>query len=228
MILAADYRPAATHGDLYRAAQAGAPAIGLIDGVFGDAPSVWHREILWALARSIPVYGAASMGALRAVELAAFGMIGVGRIYRAFRDGALEADDAVAVIHAPAALGSRPLSDALVDICATLAAAGRAAIVSPVTRRRLASLARALHYRERSYGRLLDLARQADVPAGQVEALAAFVKITKLSQKARDATALLRRMRADQRKGWTCPPPQFGFRETAHWSTAVRSWSNPQ
>ncbi|WP_198679170.1 TfuA-like protein [Thermomonospora amylolytica] len=41
------------------------------------------------------------MGALRAAELDRFGMRGVGRIYADYRDGRLEADDAVTLLHSP-------------------------------------------------------------------------------------------------------------------------------
>ena len=66
---------------------------------------VWHKEILWALPEGVPVFGSASMGALRAAELRGFGMRGVGRIFEAFREGALEDDDEVALAHGPAATG---------------------------------------------------------------------------------------------------------------------------
>ncbi len=62
--------------------------VGLIDGAFAETRAVWHREILWALSQGIHVFGAASMGALRAVELAPFGMRGVGTVYRAYQTGA--------------------------------------------------------------------------------------------------------------------------------------------
>ena len=57
--------------------------IGIIDGYFEIVPTVWHKEILWAMAQGIHVFGAASIGALRAAELDAFGMRGIGRIYEA-------------------------------------------------------------------------------------------------------------------------------------------------
>ena len=79
--------PPVAQGDLYRAALRRPRAIGVIDGYFSGAPSVWHKEILWAISQGIPVFGSASMGALRAAELHAFGMRGVGRIFEAFRDG---------------------------------------------------------------------------------------------------------------------------------------------
>ena len=89
--------PPVSQGDVYRAARSRPRAIGIIDGYFSGAPSVWHKEILWAISEGVPVFGSASMGALRAAELHSYGMRGVGRIFEAFRDGVLEDDDEVAV-----------------------------------------------------------------------------------------------------------------------------------
>src|SRR5215831_4586114 len=69
-------------GDVYRLVSARPLAIAIIDGYFERVPAVWHKEILWALSEGIHVFGAASMGALRAAELAPFGMVGVGRIFQ--------------------------------------------------------------------------------------------------------------------------------------------------
>lgn len=110
-----ELRAPAQAGDIL-AAIAGRPdAIALVDGVFGTAPSVWHKEILDALDAGIAVLGAASLGALRAAELHSFGMEGVGAIFAAYAAGEIERDDAVVVAHAPAAFAFRPLSVALVD-----------------------------------------------------------------------------------------------------------------
>ena len=128
-ILDADYRPPASAGDVMRALDPAPPAIAIIDGIFKDAPTVRHREILWALSQGVPVFGASSMGALRAAELAGAGMIGVGLVYRWFRRFPLLPDDAVAVTHAPAALGHQPLSAALVDIRRSVVAARRAGAI---------------------------------------------------------------------------------------------------
>ncbi len=77
--------PPVAQGDLYRIAQGRPGAIGIIDGYFEGALSVWHKEILWAMAEGIHVFGSASMGALRAAELHAFGMRGIGPIFEAYR-----------------------------------------------------------------------------------------------------------------------------------------------
>jgi hypothetical protein len=69
--------PPVAHGDVYRVSLERPRAIGIIDGYFERQPAVWHKEILWALNEGIHVFGSASMGALRAAELAPFGMVGV-------------------------------------------------------------------------------------------------------------------------------------------------------
>src|SRR4051812_48389616 len=90
--LDAVFLPPAAQGDVYRASLDAPAAIGIVDGYFERVPAVWHKEILWAMSQGIHVYGAASMGALRAAELAAFGMVGVGAVFKAFFTGELEDD----------------------------------------------------------------------------------------------------------------------------------------
>ena len=167
--------------------------IAIIDGYFERMAAVWHKEILLALERGIAVWGAASMGALRAAELAPFGMIGVGSIYRAFARGELVADDEVAVAHLPGELGYRCVSDALVNLRDGIA---RAPMLTTKTRARLVALARARFYRERSWDRLIADAREAGVPKQQLDGLAAWPKP---DRKAEDARLLLKRLARDRR-----------------------------
>ncbi|MGH6886019.1 MAG: TfuA-like protein, partial [Geminicoccales bacterium] len=151
--------PPVRQGDVHRVAMSLRPeAMGIVDGYFTHVPSVWHKEILHAMTEGIPVYGAASMGALRAAELAQFGMVGIGRIFEAYRDGVLapydepfEDDDEVAVLHGPADLGYFGLSEVLVNIRCTLARATEDRIIGPTTRDRLVRAGKALFYQERSY-----------------------------------------------------------------------------
>src|SRR6516165_742713 len=81
--LDADYLPPAAQSDVYLAARRQPVMIGIVDGYFQRVPSVWHKEILWAMSRGIHVFGSASMGALRAAELEVFGMEGVGAVFAA-------------------------------------------------------------------------------------------------------------------------------------------------
>ena len=100
--LEAVYLPPAAEGDVYRVTLHRPQAIGIIDGYFQSVPTVRHKEILWAMSRGIHVFGSASIGALRAAELTAFGMEGVGAVFEFYRDGMLEDDDEVAMAHGPA------------------------------------------------------------------------------------------------------------------------------
>ena len=57
--------PPVQQGDVYRAVETDRyQTLVIIDGFFENTASVWHKEILWALALGIAVYGASSIGAL--------------------------------------------------------------------------------------------------------------------------------------------------------------------
>lgn len=179
--------PPVSVGDVFALLRTrGLRRLAIIDGYFERMAAVWHKELLLALEQGIEVWGAASMGALRAAELAPFGMRGVGAIYRAFARGAYTADDEVAVAHLPAEAGYRPVSDALVNLRAWIAKAP--GLTAPV-REQLVALARRRFYRERTAPGLLADARAAGLPARQIAMLAAQAVP---DQKAADARLLLR------------------------------------
>jgi hypothetical protein len=196
--LAARVMPPARQGDIWRAVRAHRPsAIGLIDGLFFHEPAVWHREILWALAEGVHVFGAASMGALRAAELAPFGMRGVGKVFESFRAGLwpgfsepFEDDDEVAVIHAPAELGHAPLSDAMVDLRDTLIAASADGVITEAEALALAGQLKALPFGERSFPRLLAAAADCLDPT-TVGRLRAWLPRGAVARKRLDALALI-------------------------------------
>lgn len=146
----AEYRPPAAMGDITRAVFEKTDAIILIDGVFEDQPSVWHKEILWALSKGIVVIGASSMGALRAAELSEYGMTGYGEVFNAFSSGRLNDDDEVAVVHGPAELGWQPLSDAMVDIRDFVARAVSCCVLNEEEAALIVSHAKAQHFKTRS------------------------------------------------------------------------------
>ena len=212
--LAATWLPPAQHGDVYRAVRLLRPrAIGVVDGYFESVPSVWHKEILWAMQQGVHVFGAASMGALRAAELAPFGMRGVGVIFEAYQDEVLEDDDEVAVVHGPQESGFLPGSEAMVNIRCTLANAERAGVIDADTRARLVDYAKSLFFPERSYERLL-----SEVP---VPALEAWLPAGRVNQKRDDALALLRAMRAFLDADPGRADARFHFEHTTLWERAV-------
>jgi hypothetical protein len=188
---AIEWRPPVRQGDVARAALTGPDVIGIIDGYFEIVPTVWHKEILWAMAQGIHVFGAASIGALRAAELDTFGMRGIGQIYEQFRDGVLEDDDEVAVLHGPEELGYPALTEALVNIRATFDEAARAGVLSPEVAAQLTAFAKSLFYKERTYDAVLQRATASGMPATTLRDLAAWLPSSRIDQKRRDAAALL-------------------------------------
>jgi hypothetical protein len=229
-VLDAIYLPPAKHGDVYRAVAWLKPrAIGLIDGYFQWSAAVWHKEILWAMREGVHVFGASSMGALRAAELAPFGMRGVGRIFEAYRagafgpsgDDAFADDDEVCVVHGPPESGYVAGSEALVNIRRTLADAMSANVISEETRSRLLAIAKAVFFPDRSYAELLRHGQTANLPAGELAALERWLPAGRVNQKREDALAMLAALRDFLAAK---PPParaDFVFERTTLWEQAV-------
>jgi TfuA protein len=153
-ILEADYQPPICRGDLAKLPET-TKIVGIIDGEFYQNLAVSSKEILAILDRGIKVFGAASMGALRAVETSMFGTIGIGEIFTMFRDGALDGDDEVALVYEPQSY--RQLSEPLVNIrCAlTMAVAGGA--IDKEEMNRLISQMKSCYFPDRSFAALQSL-----------------------------------------------------------------------
>ncbi|CAN5411025.1 hypothetical protein BH10PSE19_BH10PSE19_11620 [soil metagenome] len=86
-------------GDIIRVLRLQPKTLVIIDGYFEQRGAVWHKEILMALEQGVTVYGASSMGALRAAELDIYGMIGFGEIYAKYQSAEIIDDDEVTVTH---------------------------------------------------------------------------------------------------------------------------------
>ena len=183
-----EWRPPAVAGDVLALLPDPPARLCLIDGLFDSCPAPWHKELLLLMARGTLVFGAASMGALRAAELDGFGMIGVGAIYRAYRGGRLTGDDEVALIHATEALDWAPLSVPMVEIRATLAAACRSGLLPVTAARLIRDRIRVIYYAERDWPLIEKLCREDGlVDAATLRHLAAM----HVPLKRRDALACI-------------------------------------
>lgn len=219
-ILDATYLPPAGQGDLLRAALEGPKVILLIDGYFERIPAVWHKEILFAMAQGIHVLGASSMGALRAAELADYGMEGVGEIYAAFASGALEDDDEVAVAHAAREDGFRVASDAMVNIRATISAASGA--LSRDTATALVAIAKGLFYPDRHFARILELGREAGLSSHELDRIRTFLRTGRIDQKRRDAITALELVRGRLEEGISPKSVTYRFEHTDAWDYMLK------
>lgn len=206
--LDAVYLPPVEQGDVYSLLPRDPRVILIVDGYFENRPAVWHKEILYAMAKGVHVIGASSMGALRAAELDAFGMEGVGEVYEWYRTGVLEADDEVAVRHASSADGFLNLSVALVNIRKTLQRAVEDGVISEDSRRKIIGDMRATFYPERTYENLLRRA-EGVLPRTEWERLGPFLSRNRVDLKKQDAVLALKKVRAMVESG--VPPKEVAF-----------------
>ena len=217
-IAAFDYRLPAAQGDIYRAALDGARVIGLIDGYFEGVPAVWHKEILFALAEGVHVFGAASMGALRAAELSTFGMRGIGQIYDWYAGGAIDADDEVALVHGPHETDFLALSEPLVNIRATIDKAIAAGVISVEEGSAMLGVARRIFYKRRNWDRVLAASSLAPL---DVAALREWLAANRVDQKRLDARLMIETIAAFLAKDPGSFRAEFAFEPTDAWMIAV-------
>lgn len=173
-------------GDIIKMLRLRPKTIVIIDGLFEQTAAVWHKEILLALSLGIQVYGASSMGALRAAELAPYGMIGVGQIFEWYRDAVIIDDDEVALVHTEDASFRTRLTP-MVNVRVTLSSAVNAGVISSLQAEVLLSEIKAQPYYNRS---LFEEAKKN-------LSLAVWLNEHYIDQKQLDAKQVLKRV-ADQ------------------------------
>jgi hypothetical protein len=200
-----EFLPPVRRGDIDRllARPAPPPAIGIVDGAFFQSLSISPKEVLRALDAGVAVYGSSSMGALRAVECAPYGMVGVGLIYQEYQSGRLIADDEVAITFDEET--GRPLAEPLVNMRFALAAAVEAGVADEALAERFLALAKRRYFPERTVALVLrDLGEEA-------EALRRFLAGPAPDTKRDDALLLLEAITAGRAPAETpdWPPPAW-------------------
>lgn len=193
-ILEADYRPPAKKGDLLRLAglETVVNIVGLVDGLFlQDYPPTPIEVYQLAIKKNMVLVGGASLGALRAVELEKFGMVGIGKIFELYKKGKIHADDEVAVTFSE----DRQVlqSEAMIDIRFNLFLAQRKKIIDEVTKRTIAKVAKSTYFPYRNYGDIIDQSKKLYPElTSQLEAFRSYIYVYRQSLKERDAIRLIR------------------------------------
>ena len=186
----AQYLPPIRRGDLPRVIAGGAQAIGIIDGEFGQSLAVSVMEICAGLKQGVKIWGAASMGALRAAECQSAGMVGVGWIFQNYVEGFLRADDEVALLFDPR--NYRATTIPLVNIRWALQTALSAGVLPESAEPLLLNVARSIRYTERTYAALLDAAARSQF-SSEMQAFVDFMNENpfQVDRKRLDALLLL-------------------------------------
>ena len=147
------YKRPIQRGDLNLALKENPDIIAIIDGVFHQNSAVGHKEILNVMKRGVKVYGASSMGALRASELDSLGMIGIGYVYSQYASGEVDSDDDVAVMLDNETL--EPLSVPLINMKYVFTDAVSEGIISEDEKEELLSVTKKTFYPKRNYSKTL-------------------------------------------------------------------------
>jgi hypothetical protein len=214
--------PPVESDDLLRLPLDEGDVVGIVDGYFHQTRAVRHKEILSVLARGVRVFGASSIGALRAAELDVFGMEGLGEIYQWFRSGRIEGDDEVALLHGEADDSYRAFSEPLVNIRATLGAAQRAGVIAADDVLAITTGLSGLPYPRRTYSAVVDIAVDTGLPTDRVRDLKLFCVTSAVNLKRADASRLVDALITARRGAARCAP---GFERTLFlrdWELAAR------
>jgi hypothetical protein len=192
-LLDADYRPPIVRGDLAKLPRK-TKVVGIIDGVFYSESAIAHKEIIEVMKKGITVVGSSSMGALRAAELADFGMIGVGSVYECYRSGRITADDEVAVTFNP--VTGEQIAEPLVNVRYQLKAAENAGVITLDERQAIVKLTGEMFYPQRTYPAIIEKAVTSGVLTGEKGGkLQDYVVARPVNLKAEDAMLLLEKVK---------------------------------
>lgn len=180
------YKKPIKRGDLGLALKEHPDIIAIIDGVFHQNSAVGHKEILNVMKNGIKVFGASSMGALRASELDELGMVGIGHVYNQYASGEVESDDDVAVMLDSESLEA--LSEPLINMEYVFTNASSEGIISEDEKEELLSIAKKTYYPQRSYAKTL---AESNLDDSTKEKLIDFIRMSPDIKK-EDAKDLIR------------------------------------
>ena len=183
------YKRPIQRGDLGQAIKERPDIIGIIDGVFHQNSAVGHKEILNVMKSGIEVYGASSMGALRASELDVLGMHGIGYVYDQYASGEVDSDDDVAVMLDSETLEA--LSEPLINMKYVFTNAVSENVITEKEKDDLLAIAKETFYPKRNYAQTLAASGLDDETKGK---LIDFIR-TSPDIKKEDAKELLRHIK---------------------------------
>lgn len=195
----------AEQGDMLAAVLEGFSTILVIDGYFYSRFPCTTFEVMLALENGRDVFGAASIGALRAVELNRYGMEGVGTVFEYLKRHEVKPYHIVAQTYDD---NDRPVTIPLVHIICFLNHVTKAGLIPVDTAKLCLDSAGSLHFAGLSVDNVFRAMGTAEgVPDGTVEKLRAYLSNhpEAFDVKKQDALLLLSQFRQRLRSR----PPRF-------------------
>lgn len=157
-------QPPAQDGDITAVLDKEPQVLVLLDGYYFDGcdnlvPVVKPQELLSALDAGAQIIGAASMGAIYAAELNQYGIVGVGQVFEWFRDGILQGNDELIILHLPQEFGYQAITVAVAEVRYALQHLVGDRMISSTDAQFLIQAIKAQPFTERSLDVILQLAR---------------------------------------------------------------------
>jgi hypothetical protein len=153
-------------------------------------------------------------------------MEGVGTIFEWYRDGVLEDDDEVAIVHGPPESGFVAGSEAMINIRSTLRKAELTNIISTKSRMILEGIGKQMFYPDRNYEVLLRSAADSRIPETELARFRQWLPEGRVNQKREDAVTMLRLMRRRVAQGLAFKVVPYSFQHTAMWECGCREAAN--
>lgn len=193
-IINAEFLPPAKKGDFIKLSLTSEKKIIiLIDGVFlQDYPPSPIEVFQVVNKNNFQVFGASSLGALRAVELEKFGMNGYGRVFELFKKDIINSDDEVAVTFDNS---YNLLSEAMIDIRYNLFLAFKKGIIAKETKQLITRTAKKIYFPFRSYENIVKKSIELySDRRDTIEDFHNFVSTQRQSLKELDAMGILKKI----------------------------------
>jgi TfuA protein len=194
-------RPPAIRGDLDALVDGPPCRVLLLDGLFGQSLAVSVLECVRVMSAGFELWGASSLGALRAAETWSHGMIGVGDVYLMLRSYDGCSDDEVAVAYHPETF--QELTVSLVQVRALIRVLTTRGLVMPGQAEELLAAAREIYWYERRWERVAEAWRACGVRDSVLLDADGVVSDSRVHPKLLDAAQAARIMLADV---WPTPP----------------------
>lgn len=145
----------------------------------------------------------------------------MGEIFACYRDGVLEDDDEVAVLHGPAELGYLSLSLPMVNVRATVSRALTESVVSKQDADLLIAAAKSIFYQKRQWLCVIAAAKQAGAEAHMLSAFERWLPGGEQDLKCQDAEALLAALAAFSSSEAAPMRCDYTFEWTVAWDSVV-------
>lgn len=195
--------PPIQRGQLLKDIDLGYNVVAIVDGKFDQNLAVTPSEVMDALRAGVRIYGASSMGALRAAECENYGAIGCGKIFEFIKKSENFRDDFLGQLFIDQKTFDQTFqwkNKTYVDFYFAAADLAAKKKISKKHAEKIREIYQQIFYAERGLDSLLQLVHKQKKDAAELTQVAQLIFAEKITQKSRDAMELLHLIKKDLEK----------------------------